>query len=380
MRRLLWSLVLACAVAAIAAASVSPAKERPLNPYTAKYERSMAAMATPDQALDGVMAASADIALANSEAALPQSKSCSRSCSTSCSKTCTTTRGCSSQCKVQTDGCGGSSGRPAAPGDPVNQPATGALPPSNIYFSLGSTEAEVQLSQGDPDKSSPDRWEYRYSSVTFLDGLVVGFSNISNNLRVRMTPKALTGATEFAVGSTPDEVLGVQGTPDKVKGDTWEYRFSSVTFKDGVVLSYSDPGHTLKVRPVAPVAPAAHSEKPVVYFSLGSTEAEVQLSQGDPDKSSPDRWEYRYSSVTFHEGVVIGFSNISKNLRVRMTPKTRTGATMFAVGSTPDEVLEVQGTPDKVKGDTWEYKFSSVTFGNGFVASYSDPGYTLKVR
>jgi len=35
------------------------------------------------------------------------SATCSQRCSTTCSKSCTTTRGCSSSCKKQTDGCGG---------------------------------------------------------------------------------------------------------------------------------------------------------------------------------------------------------------------------------------------------------------------------------
>lgn len=36
------------------------------------------------------------------------SKTCSQRCSTTCSASCTTTRGCSSNCKSQTDGCSGS--------------------------------------------------------------------------------------------------------------------------------------------------------------------------------------------------------------------------------------------------------------------------------
>ena len=44
-------------------------------------------------------------------AVAPDSKACSTRCSTACSKSCQTTNGCSSQCKVQADGCGSTSNR-----------------------------------------------------------------------------------------------------------------------------------------------------------------------------------------------------------------------------------------------------------------------------
>jgi hypothetical protein len=52
----------------------------------------------------------------------------------------------------------------------------------------------------------------------------------------------------------------------------------------------------------------------------------------------------------------------------------------FTIGSTQDEVLAVQGTPTGIRGNTWHYDYSSVQFLNGTVKGYSDISKNLKVR
>ena len=53
----------------------------------------------------------------------------------------------------------------------------------------------------------------------------------------------------------------------------------------------------------------------------------------------------------------------------------------FTIGSTKDDVLRVQGTPDKVTGNVFAYGLSEVYFRNGRVDSWhTDPGTPLKAR
>src|SRR5687767_13391369 len=76
------------------------------DPFFATYKQSVGRMSQPDETF-------ATVALNSTQGSgllplLAASKTCSQRCSTSCSVSCTTTRGCSSNCKRQTDGCGGS--------------------------------------------------------------------------------------------------------------------------------------------------------------------------------------------------------------------------------------------------------------------------------
>jgi len=53
----------------------------------------------------------------------------------------------------------------------------------------------------------------------------------------------------------------------------------------------------------------------------------------------------------------------------------------FSVGSTKNEVLQAQGAPTLVQGDTWIYGSSKVVFRKGRVRGWSStPEYPLKVR
>lgn len=79
----------------------------PDDPFYSTYRHSVGRMSQPDETIDGVALQAQTFRPV--QPVPVSSKTCSQRCSTSCSVSCTTTRGCSSQCKVQTDGCGGGS-------------------------------------------------------------------------------------------------------------------------------------------------------------------------------------------------------------------------------------------------------------------------------
>ena len=57
-----------------------------------------------------------------------------------------------------------------------------------------------------------------------------------------------------------------------------------------------------------------------------------------------------------------------------------TGGDFFTVGSTQDEVLAVQGTPQKFTESEFGYDYSTVYFAGGRVSSWSDISKNLKVK
>lgn len=117
------------------------------------YERAVVRMSAPDIAFADVSLEAPEEAVAFVMAA--DSKTCSQRCSTRCSVGCTTTRGCSSRCKVQTDGCGGASGsgtstyRPPPPttAPPASRPpgAGSIVVFSPVTTSLTSTNVKRAL-------------------------------------------------------------------------------------------------------------------------------------------------------------------------------------------------------------------------------------------
>ena len=52
----------------------------------------------------------------------------------------------------------------------------------------------------------------------------------------------------FTIGSTKDEVLALQGTPESLTDSSFTYEYSRVYFKDGRVSSWSNIGKNLKVQ------------------------------------------------------------------------------------------------------------------------------------
>jgi len=104
---------------------------------------------------------------------------------------------------------------------------------------------------GSPSAVAGNSWSYGYSFIAFdFDRrVVVGYNNISNNLKVAVLPsQAAPKQQTFGLGSSIDQVLSAQGTPTAVYGDIWSYGYSSVTFNNGVVSGYNNSARNLKIR------------------------------------------------------------------------------------------------------------------------------------
>jgi curved DNA-binding protein CbpA len=202
--------------------------------------------------------------------------------------------------------------------------------------------------------------------------------------------------TYFSIGSTKDEVLQVQGNPteidkyESIGEEVWSYEFSTVTFKNGKVNEYANTSENLKAKIIA----SNHSKNNANYFSIGSTKDEVLQVQGNPteidkyESMGEEVWSYGFSTVTFKNGKVNEYANTSENLKAKMiaSKHNKNNVNYFSIGSTKNEVLQVQGNPTEINKyesmgeEVWSYGFSTVTFKNGKVNEYANTSGNLKVH
>ncbi|WP_010281068.1 DnaJ domain-containing protein [Bacillus timonensis] len=175
------------------------------------------------------------------------------------------------------------------------------------YFTLGSSKEKVKEVMGPPSSVYSNSWSYNYSNVTFDGEFVIGWSNISDNLNVKLGEKE-EGVT-FTLGSSKDDVLKAMGTPTSIYHNSWGYQYSDVTFDADKVVGWSDISDNLNVFISEPISS--------VSFTIGSSKEEVLEAMGTPSGVSNNSWSYDYSTVRFDSnGFVESYSNISDNLRV----------------------------------------------------------------
>ncbi|SMC22429.1 DnaJ domain-containing protein [Desulfacinum hydrothermale DSM 13146] len=186
----------------------------------------------------------------------------------------------------------------------------------------------------------------------------------------------------FSLGSTQEEVLRVQGPPEKKYGNRWIYGLSEVRFRENRVTGYDNFDGRLRVSLRPSRQQTTDGTRP--FFTLGSTKDEVLRVQGTPTSVRGDRWTYGFSEVRFEDGRVVSYDNYFGNLKIRLLPSPDAVAAgsgssgYFTIGSTPDQVLAVQGTPTSIRGNLWFYQFADVLFRNGRVRWVNDPDGRLR--
>jgi hypothetical protein len=115
-------------------------------------------------------------------------------------------------------------------------------PTAGKTFGLGATPEQVRAAQGEPSDIAEllGIWHYGFSTVTFKRGKVVGWWDIDDVLRTQLEPAdpqaaaAAKASGGLEIGATKDQVIGVQGTPNRIEhviDETWYYgRASNVVF------------------------------------------------------------------------------------------------------------------------------------------------------
>lgn len=248
------------------------------------------------------------------------------------------------------------------------------------FFTLGTSKSEVIRIQGRPEQVMEGLFRYGFSSVFFEDDVVIGWhQSHDTQLMVKMLPRKAYEATYFTKGSTRDEVVSIQGTPDHYRDRGRELRYgeSRITFEKGRVVSWHQHADTpLKVK----LLPRVFSN--ATHFSYNSTRDEVLSVQGTPTHFGENTFHYGYSTVQFKDDRVIGWNQATSfPLKIDLQPTVPTSTKFFTKGSTRNEVIAAQGTPDQYSEQIFKYGHSSISFENDRVVSWWESAASpLKVR
>jgi hypothetical protein len=116
------------------------------------------------------------------------------------------------------------------------------------------------------------------------------------------------------------------------------------------------------------------------HVTIGSSEDEVLLVQGTPTKVEDNRWFYGFAELVFKNGRVAEYDNYFGRLKMRILPSAQSEPPkqFFTIGSTQDEVLDIQGTPTSIHGNRWSFNFAVVTFLDGKVNTVANADESLR--
>lgn len=151
-------------------------------------------------------------------------------------------------------------------------------------------------------------------------------------------------------------------------------------FEDQAFIGEENPGAA--TNNVTKEIPAVKAQKGN-YITIGSTIGEVYTIQGVPTRTEENIWYYGNSKILFSNGKVSGWEEGPENiLRVSITPENNSSSSAyFHVGSSKQEVLAVQGPPDRDAGNVWDYGASRIYFENERVSRWHEaPFDRLKTR
>jgi hypothetical protein len=139
-------------------------------------------------------------------------------------------------------------------------------------------------------------------------------------------------------------------------------------------MSWTSGSVSLKARLVASTSTSLD------FFTVGSTKDDVLNLQGQPNSFGETQWNYGSSAVYFSQGKVISWTKGSMPLKARLVASTSTHRDYFTIGSTKDEVLNLQGQPNSFGETQWNFESSAVYFSNGKVISWTNGSVPLKAR
>jgi outer membrane protein assembly factor BamE (lipoprotein component of BamABCDE complex) len=258
-------------------------------------------------------------------------------------------------------------------------------PPAQVTFTLGSTRDQVRAAQGTPtevDNTLGETWWYGPARVEFQNGHVYAWSGSPYpRLNVVLETKDKGRAEEavargyFTLGSTKDEVLALQGTPDQLDrtlGETWWYGAARISFSDGKVYAWSNTPvlDKLKVELHPRTSAEAQAAASRGYYGPHASKDEVLAVEGTPqeiDRTLGETWWYSTSTIGFSNG------HISEYESTPMRPlKIRSGATDTDAATVDGFMRAIKDTVDKAADDVCAC--STLACANAIAASMRQRG------
>ncbi|NET32154.1 MAG: hypothetical protein F6K19_09140 [Cyanothece sp. SIO1E1] len=205
------------------------------------------------------------------------------------------------------------------------------------FWTLGSQKEDILRIQGTPTQMSTyealcrESLHYGDSTVKLSYGIAMEYDNPDSNLRVILNLPTTADSNHLKrawnLGATLEQVFEIQGIPTRVNHSefsgqkTLYYGDSSVEVRDDVVIGYDNAGQNLKVRLRLPPAPDPQLTE--AFWNLGSKREDVLKSQGTPTQISQQNsmckeiLHYDSSTVELRNGVVVGYDNFGKNLKIK---------------------------------------------------------------
>jgi hypothetical protein len=125
--------------------------------------------------------------------------------------------------------------------------------PPVVVLGLGATKDQIRSVLGSPGSMAnllnleEEIWSFLDASITFKAGKVIGWVNKDDILPFYLGCRR-RGADRISLGSTPIEVVDCLGTPleiiplEGMGTELWSYSFSTVTFRQGQVVSWNNLG------------------------------------------------------------------------------------------------------------------------------------------
>ena len=120
---------------------------------------------------------------------------------------------------------------------------------SQDAFTVGYSYEQVKKVMGSPSSYSERDWQYGYSFVYFQNGLVSGWYELDQKLKTYVdTSNIAENYDRFTIGSTMGVVAKVMGTPTGYSEREWQYGYSFVYFQNGLVSGWSNISNNLKFK------------------------------------------------------------------------------------------------------------------------------------
>jgi hypothetical protein len=213
--------------------------------------------------------------------------------------------------------------------------------------------------------------------------------------RAERSPQSQFSRALWSKGVRRAEVIRIQGNPtqteryDALCKELLYYGRSTVELNNGIVVRAEDIDRNLRISTSqAPIFTTLSTTD----WTLDSPKEDLFRIQGTPtriiryDSSRKDALYYGDSTVYLSEDRVVGYDNLTNNLKVTVTPSSSGAIEAWSINSPRDDIFRVQGTPTHVSLDatscseTLQYSGSTIELRNGFVAGYDDIDHNLRVR
>lgn len=137
-------------------------------------------------------------------------------------------------------------------GGPPHIKVDGSSQSAQPYVTSGLSTMEVLAILGNPTSSSGEKMFYKGSEIDFRNGRVAGWKidAKSGPVRVKLWPSTAPapGLNQFAVGSSKNDVIALQGTPTLFSDNKFGYGNSFVDFQNDRVVGWHEDPSSVRLR------------------------------------------------------------------------------------------------------------------------------------